>query len=66
MSSLEAERAALARVRQLEFENTDLMSELQRVYSELDRMRAGLEMIMSMQYEPAAQLARKTLRMGHG
>lgn len=65
MNSLTAERAALTRVRELELECTDLMSELQRVYGELDRMREGLTTIMSMPFEPAAKVARTTLRMGH-
>lgn len=63
MTSLTAERAAINRVRELELECTDLMSELQRVYGELDRMRGGLTTIMGMPFEPAAELARKTLRM---
>jgi len=64
--SLSVERAAVDRVKQLELENTELMSELQRVYGELDRMRHGLTAIMDMPFEPAAKLARVTLRMGHG
>jgi len=66
MTSMTTERAALTRVSQLELENQDMLTELNRVYGELDRMRSGLNIIMGMPYEPAARIARVALRMGHG